>query len=479
MKILHKTVFLGVTAFTLISLVGCTWSFQPDTAESASDETPEAVAYNPTPTPQVGGNSADHSQVSSDCTNHFAISGGVNIAAGQEFQPGETFQVVWPLENTGTCVWDTHYSLTFISGDALGVTTSVAMNSIVSPGEIYNFTLEMTAPLQAGSYTSLWRLQSGGGEVFGQDSPADAPLRIVIKVVGAVASTPEPTPTPTSEPPTNSNVAINPYPFVDAISKAMGETMMVNQCFDLVSGEVISCGHPHADFKYTYTSQQGGNLLPWNELEFSGERESFPSQEDCQDAAYYGLTLQLALPAESSTGKFYCFHTEYDGDVVYGMIQPTDFNVGGLTFNYVTFEPDTGFSIIKATAMPNLNLFVMLQMDGVTLLDEECIDLTTGQKVSCGSSDASFRYNYNSYYGGILEAKPAIEFASAVTTQPTKLSCSSSAYIYEAAITLDSYATSIYACFKTEYDGDTVYGWVHPTHYNENGMTFDFVLYEP
>ncbi len=479
MKILRKTAILGVIAFALISMVSCTWSFQTDSADSASNEIQEVAANNPTPTPQVVGNSANHSQESSDCTNRFAISGGVNIATGQEFQPGETFQVVWPLENTGTCVWDTNYSLTFISGDTLGVPTTVAMSSNVSPGETYDLTVEMTAPLQAGSYASLWRLQSGGGEVFGQDSPANAPLRIAIKVTGTAATTPEPTSTPTSSPPTNSNVAINPYPFVEAISKAMGETMMVNQCFDLVSGEVISCGHPHADFKFTYASQQGGNLLPWNELEFSAGQENFPSQDDCQDAAYYGLTLQLALPAESSTGKFYCFHTAYDGDVVYGMIQPTDFNAGGLTFNYVTFEPESGFPIIKATAMPNLNLFVMLQMDGVTLLDEECYDLTTGQKVSCGSSEASFRYNYNSYYGGILEAKPAIEFAEAVTTQPTKLSCSGSVYIYEAAITLDSYATSVYVCFKTEYDGDIVYGWVHPTHYNQNGMTFDFVLYEP
>ncbi len=371
MKILRKTVIIGVTAFALISLVGCTWSYQTDTADSVSNEKQEVAAINPTSTPQVGGNSANHSQVSSDCTNHFAISGGVNIATGQEFQPGETFQVVWPLENTGTCVWDSNYSLTFISGDTLGVPTTVAMSSIVSPGETHDFTLEMTAPLQAGSYMSLWRLQSGGGEVFGQDSPANAPQRIAIKVIGTAAATPGPTLTPTSSPPTNSNVALNPYPLVDAISKAMGETMMVNQCFDLVSGEVISCGHPHADFKYTYASQQGGNLLPWNELEFSAGRETFPSQEDCRDAAYYGLTLQLALPAESSTGKFYCFHTEYDGDVVYGMIQPTDFNAGGLTFNYVTFEPETGFPIVKVTTMPNLNLFVML-------LDEECYDLTTG-----------------------------------------------------------------------------------------------------
>ena len=343
--------------------------------------------------------------------------------------------------------------------------------------------MQMTAPAQAGSYSSLWRLQSEDGETFGKDSPANAPLRLVIKVVGAAATTPQatatPTQSPTGSPPTNSNVTINPYPFVAAISKAMGETMQVNQCYDLVSGEVISCGHPHANFKYTYASQQGGNLLPWNELEFSGSRETLPSQEDCQDAAYYGLTLQLALPAESSTGKFYCFHTEYDGDMVYGMIQPTDFNAGGLTFNYITFEPESGFPIAKVTAIPNINLFIMLQMEGVTLLDEECYDLTTGQKVSCGSADASFRYNHNSYYGGILEAKPAIEFADAVTTQPSKLSCSGSAYIYEAAITLDSYATSVYVCFKTEYDGDTVYGWLHSTHYNENGMTFDFVLYEP
>ncbi len=479
MRKIRKIAVLGVVTFALISLVGCTWSFQSGRVDDTSTDTQEDVAYNPTPTQQNSQNLANNPQASSDCTNRFELSGAVNVSTGQEFQPGEVFQVVWPLTNTGTCVWGADYAMTLVSGDALGASTVVPLGSMVSPGETYDFALQLTAPLQAGPYTSLWRLQSGEGEIFRQDTPANVPLRIVIKVAGVAAATPEPTPTPTGSPPTNGNVAINPYPFVDAISKAMGETMMVNQCFDLVSGEVINCGHPHADFKYTYASQQGGNLLPWNELEFSGERESLPNQEECQDAAYYGLTLQLALPVESSTGKFYCFHTEYEGDVVYGMIQPTDFNAGGLTFNYITFEPEAGFPIEKVTAMPNLNMFVMLQMEGVTLLDEECYDLTSGQEVSCSSTDASFRYNHNSYYGGILEAKPAIEFAAAVTSQPIKISCSTLAYIHEAAITLDSYETSVYVCFEAEYNGDTVYGWLHPTHYNESGMTFDFVLYEP
>jgi hypothetical protein len=481
MKTLRRTVILGIGIFALLSLVGCTWSFQSETADETVNETEESATNNPTATPQIDNFSGNDGQASLDCTNRFEITGPVNIAVNQEFQPGDTFQAEWSIENTGTCVWNMDYSVVLISGEALGVPSPVPLSSAVSPGDVYELTIQMTAPQQAGSYSSLWRLQSGDGETFGKDSPANAPLRVVIKVVGAAAATPEPTstPTPTGSPPTNGNVTINPYPFVDALSKAMGETMQVNQCFNLVSGEVISCAHAHANFKYTYASQQGGNLLPWNELEFSSGRESLPSQEDCETETYYGLTLQLALPAESSTGKFYCFHTEYDGDVVYGMVQPTDFNAGGLTFNYITYEPGSGSPIAKASAVPNLNLFVMLQMQGVTLMDEECYDLTTGQEVSCGSADASFRYNHNSYYGGILEAKPAIEFADAVTSQPSKMSCMGSTYIHEAAITLDSYAGDVYVCFETEFDGDTVYGWLHPTHYNTKGITFDFVLYEP
>jgi hypothetical protein len=479
MKPIHWSVVLVIAILISICLAGCNWSLESGNPVDGSNEVDAAIASGPTPTLQPTQGSANVQQALPDCVNRFALSGTVNISTGQSFQAGETFDVVWPLENTGTCVWDADYVLTLVSGEALGAPTSLSLGADVSPGEMHSITFQMTAPSQAGVYTSMWRLQSGTGEIFGQDTPPDAPLRISIKVVGTGAAIAEPTSTPTNSSPTDGNVAPNPYPFVDAVSKAMGETMTVNQCFDLVSGEVISCGHPHADFKYTYASQQGGNLLPWNEFEFSGERESLPSQEDCQDAPYYGLSLQLALPAESSAGKFYCFHTEYDGDAVYGMIQPTDFNTGGLTFNYITFEPESEFPIMKATAIPNLNLFVILQMEGVTLLDEDCYDLTSGQEVSCGSSDASFRYNYNGYYGGILEAKPAIEFAAAVTSQPTKVSCSTSAYIYEAAVTLDSYATEVYVCFEAVYDGDTVYGWLHPTHYNANGMTFDFVLYEP
>ena len=88
-------------------------------------------------------------------------------------------------------------------------------------------------------------------------------------------------------------------------------------------------------------SGQGGNLVPLNGLEVSGSRQFKPTLEGCEGETYYGMTLQLPLPAESSVGKYYAFHTEHNGDTVYGWIQPTSFNGGGITFNFVTYEPSS------------------------------------------------------------------------------------------------------------------------------------------
>jgi hypothetical protein len=471
--LLALLILLGLSACSIPAAAETEGEVQP--TENAPTSPPDQGAV-PTPPSQNGSpTQAPQNEEAQGCTYIIMLDGTPSIVEGQVFQPGESFTAEWPVRNAGSCIWTADYTLVHIAGETLGASSPSPLGISVAPGDTTTLSLQMTAPTTPGPHQSKWQLQSAGGVRFGLNSPADAPLRVIIKVAQPAVVTPAPTsvaptPTPTSQ---------APAPIADALSQANDQTLTLNQCFDFVSGQDVPCSHPHADFKYTYASGQGGNLLPWNALEFSGSRTDMPSRADCEGEAYYPLTLSLALPAESTTGKYYCFQTTYDGDTIYGWIQPTDFNGGGITFNYAAYEPSPMFAPGNATQSLNLWLFTLLHGSDETMLDDQCYDLTLGQVVSCGDPDASFRYNYSVVYGGIMESKLALAFSDTQTTVPSKMSCAAATYYEEAPVTFTTHPPGVYACFRTTYNGDTVYGWVHPTAFNEDGLTFDFATYEP
>ncbi|MBN2554956.1 MAG: hypothetical protein JXA97_03365 [Anaerolineales bacterium] len=267
--------------------------------------------------------------------------------------------------------------------------------------------------------------------------------------------------------------------FEDTLSAGYGETVMLNQCFNLVDGQVTACFHQHADFKYTYSANAGGNLLPRHDFRLGASREDMPSLQSCRTADFYDLSLQLPLPAESLTGRYYCFETEFDGDTVYGWIQPTSFNSGGITFNYHTYEATDALAGATADAQIDIWAFTQNHESGRTILDGQCFDFSESGVVSCWTGEPDFRYNYQEWYGGIIESRPAAQFSSAVVEIPSKASCQAASYFNETAITFETNPPGIYVCFQVEYDGELVFGWMHPTRFNEGGMTFDYAIYIP
>ena len=268
-------------------------------------------------------------------------------------------------------------------------------------------------------------------------------------------------------------------PIDGILSTGQGETVLLHQCFNFVDGAITACYHQHADFKYTYSSVSGANILPRHDLRFGESRTTMPSLEMCLAAEMYDLNLQLPLPAESSTGRFYCFETEYNGDRVYGWFQPTSFNNGGLTFNYLTFQAADDILTHEADPALNISSFYSVHETWRTILDGECFDISAGEVVSCWGGGPDFRYNFVETYGGIVESRPAASYSAAVTTRPTASTCQQSTFLEEVAVTFDSNPPGIYVCFQTEMDGENVYGWLHPTRFNEGGMTFDYVIFTP
>jgi hypothetical protein len=300
---------LVAAAVLILSLSAC--GLLDVATETPSDQPPEPTA----------------TQDPTTCTNHFVQVGSANLDLGQEFDPGAQFHVEWIIKNAGTCIWTPTYALVNTSGDSLGAPSRAVLGAFVSPEETVTLRLPMLAPITAGEYPSLWKLQNDLEQIFGtmQD---DAPLRVVINVTGSLP-TPEPTPTiePTQGPPPGTHIF------------RFDETLPTAQCFDFVGGQVISCADADADIRFNFLMGQGGNILPLHHMNMAQGLQSAPNRSDCESESYFKLPLMMSIPTEYSTGRHYCFYTDRNSTRYYGWLQPVDFNDGGLTFSFVTYAP--------------------------------------------------------------------------------------------------------------------------------------------
>jgi hypothetical protein len=93
-----------------------------------------------------------------------------NDDAGRGGRPGDEFQKIWRVQNTGSCRWDEGYVLAYVGGDQALQPHSVVFDSaddFVDPGENADLGLTLTAPRTPGKYTATWRMQTDSGSYFG------------------------------------------------------------------------------------------------------------------------------------------------------------------------------------------------------------------------------------------------------------------------------------------------------------------------
>jgi hypothetical protein len=107
----------------------------------------------------------------------------VTVPDGTTYAPNSDFTKVWRLENTGVCTWTKAYDLVFVDGARMDGKRAIALSKKVSPGELVDLSISMTAPYQAGDYQGFWMLRSSDGDVFGLGSAANKPFWVSISVV--------------------------------------------------------------------------------------------------------------------------------------------------------------------------------------------------------------------------------------------------------------------------------------------------------
>ncbi len=106
-----------------------------------------------------------------------------------EISPEGMFIKTWTLQNTGTCTWNSSYSLVFVTGEAM---TSLASQPLttgaVAPGQTIQVSVTLKAPSTDGTYRGDWMLRDGSNVQFGLGADASTSFWVQIKVMGSQVS---------------------------------------------------------------------------------------------------------------------------------------------------------------------------------------------------------------------------------------------------------------------------------------------------
>ena len=92
-------------------------------------------------------------------------------AQGTTLEPGNDFDLIFRLKNTGDQIWATSYHLELVDGvapstHAGGTYSLVNLSAAVPLGGTVDIVLDMIAPLAAGNYHSRWALVNAVGTTF-------------------------------------------------------------------------------------------------------------------------------------------------------------------------------------------------------------------------------------------------------------------------------------------------------------------------
>jgi hypothetical protein len=112
--------------------------------------------HTPAPTPTIA-----------DCMNNASFVADVTVPDDTNFKPGEVFDKVWRMRNSGSCPWEAGYTWVYESGDQMGDNTLSEVPPTI-PGADADIRVTLTAPGEPGRYISRWRMRDMNNQPFGQ-----------------------------------------------------------------------------------------------------------------------------------------------------------------------------------------------------------------------------------------------------------------------------------------------------------------------
>jgi hypothetical protein len=109
----------------------------------------------------------------------------VTIPDNTPVNAGQAFTKTWKVKNAGSCAWDAGFKFAFVSGEQMGGVT-YTLPSSVTAGAVTDISVAMTAPNKTGTLRGDWRMQTAGGQFFGDQ----VYVQVVVGGGAAATSTP-------------------------------------------------------------------------------------------------------------------------------------------------------------------------------------------------------------------------------------------------------------------------------------------------
>ena len=134
---------------------------------STATTVPTSVLEVETPNPQASPTIIVEASPTDQHCDDAAFISDISVQDGTEMSPGQNFEKTWLIKNTGTCTWKEGYHLVYgynekMQGQARPLPT------IVAPNETVEVTVVFTAPIEAGEYSSYWRMANTKGANLGE-----------------------------------------------------------------------------------------------------------------------------------------------------------------------------------------------------------------------------------------------------------------------------------------------------------------------
>ncbi len=277
------------TVAVMLSETAAVSTASPIASQPASTVTPPAPP-SATPTPPTAENPTLNPSPTALCDLAGAgIPIDVTIPDDSHMQPGESFVKTWRLVNLGECTWTRNYTVTWFSGDNLGVRNEEPFNNEVAPGSSIDLSIDMVAPTKAGVYQSNWKLSNARGDLFGIGPGGGAPFWVRIQVEAVATQTATVVP-----------ATATPTPQVSSLGSA---SLKPNDGIDIDSGQVGS--GDQIDFLLEGDTTQL-ILSPVNNAKVTLHGGAAPDLDACQAS---DLSAQPILLGADLEGSYFCVQT--------------------------------------------------------------------------------------------------------------------------------------------------------------------------
>ncbi len=104
-----------------------------------------------------------------NCTDHATFIADVTVPDNTKFNAGTKYTKTWRVSNSGTCAWNSGYSIAFASGYKMDAADSSPL-AYTAPGETLDISVDLTAPDKRGTANSFFELHNPAGNRFPIDT---------------------------------------------------------------------------------------------------------------------------------------------------------------------------------------------------------------------------------------------------------------------------------------------------------------------